>query len=85
MRKTIDRELIVETANKMLANSKNEMTLAREGIKQLTTNLLIEANAYKGFRYLHAHDVEPGFTVGIIPDYETQKHVYPDETRIQFY
>lgn len=84
-RKTVDLIALVEDANKMFATSVNSYDRERKGMQFLVSKMLMDAKMYKGFRYLRAEDVEPGYTCGIIPDYETGKHVYPDETRIAYY
>jgi len=82
LRKTIEIETLKSRANFFLANSANEQTGQRKGFQDLAASLLMDAGAYRGFRYLTERDVSPGDTFGIT-------HGTPptmgDETRVELF
>jgi hypothetical protein len=57
-RKTIDRETVVDTANRMIAylsdhnTPGDNNTIRIHAIRNFTESILLADNAYKGFRYL---------------------------------
>ena len=84
--KTIKLDAIKAAANQTLADSVNEYATQRNAIHFFVADLLMKANAYKGFRYLEAKDVAPGQTIGLIrnPDNAAGPHTFPDDSRIAF-
>ena len=81
-RKTIRVEVIKERVNRFLAHSKNEDAEVRKGHHALATMLLMEAKAYKGFRYLHKEDVAADLSFGV--EWLASKPVFHDQTRTYF-
>jgi len=79
-RKTIEIETLKSRANFFLANSANEQTGQRKGFQDLAASLLMDAGAYRGFRYLTERDVSPGDTFGITHGTPPTMH---DETRVE--
>jgi hypothetical protein len=62
--------------------------VGREQLQIFVATFLHDTGNYHGFNYLSAKEMEVstnGKSVGIIPDYETQNHTYPDDSRIRFY
>lgn len=85
-RKTVEIEKLKRMANEYFVNSGDQFAAKREAIQDFVSSVLMDVDAYKGFRYLTQTDVKPGFSFGIIFDEsEARKHVYPDQTRISFY
>ena len=81
-RKTIEIETLKSRANFFLANSANEQTEQRKGFQSLAASLLMDAGAYRGFRYLTERDVSPGDTFGITHGAPPVMH---DETRVELF
>jgi hypothetical protein len=87
MAKTVKIAALVEKANAFLLNSVDSDIKGREAIHSLITSVLMDANAYKGFRYLEPVDMSDslnGKTAGILFSSEGN-HVYPDASRTRFY
>lgn len=84
--KTIKLETIKAQANQTFRGSVDEMSIQRRAIQYFVSDLLMKANAYNGFRYLEAHDVEPGKSFGLIRNLEQPEgpHTFPDDSRIAF-
>ena len=59
-RKTIDVQTLVRITNNMLANSQDERKDERYAMAILLETLLMEVNAYKGFKYLQIEFDENG-------------------------
>jgi hypothetical protein len=83
-RKTIPIETLVASANLVLA-ARESSEQARNAVAALVEYLLINASAYKGFRYLTQAEVPDGCKPGIIYG-STEKGgfvttSYPDPTR----
>jgi len=80
LRKTIDRDVIVTVANRMIEHLSESGTKAdadkREAIIAVTDSILMEGGGYAGYRYLNLpREIEnKGWT----------RKVY-DETRVAFY
>ena len=74
-RKTINQRQVVETANRMIvhlaASGTHADQLKREAIIAVTSQVLLDGNAYAGFRYMN----QPVWT---------QNGLTYDETRVQF-
>lgn len=74
-RKTVPVEDVKTLANKMLANSADEVTQGREAIAVMLEHILMDTGNYHGFRYL------PG-----VMDFSTDPpSVVGDETRRAYY
>lgn len=84
--KTLKIETIKAQANQTFRGSVDEMSIQRRAIQYFVADLLMKANAYKGFRYLEASDIEPGKSIGMIrnPDNAAGPHTFPDDSRIAF-
>lgn len=84
--KTLKIETVKSQANATLRNSVNAYATERRAIHYFVADLLLKANAYKGFRYLEAADVEPGHSIGLIrnPEQAAGPHTFPDDSRIAF-
>ena len=79
---------IVELINQV--NDKNKKSTCnadvRRGWNALLESVLMAAECYEGFRYLHTDEVPTGELPGIHIDYaDNQKRTFPDTTRIAFY
>lgn len=85
MRKTVEIALIKEKANKLFANSTNEMIKEREAVFGFVSNLLTAAGQYKGFGYLTENQVTKGLTFGVIHGPDFKSHEFKDESRVFFY
>lgn len=89
MRKTIDRQALIDKANdKLCADEVNYPYMDaeyREHIGQFVINLLLDQDMYKGFLYLEAHHLDnPKDKPGIRRDANgALKSVDVDETRIR--
>lgn len=63
-RQTVDRNLIVERANAMLAHlaesGTREDAIRREAIAAIVDSILLGGNSYKGFRYLDRYTAPDG-------------------------
>ena len=81
-RKTIEIETLKARANYFLANSANDQTGQRKGFQDLAASLLMDAGAYRGFRYLTQTEVSPGDTFGITHGTTPTMH---DETRVYLF
>jgi hypothetical protein len=84
--KTLKIETIKANANQVFRDSVNEYATQRSAVHFFVADLLMKANAYKGFRYLEAKDVAPGQTIGLIrnPENAAGPHTFPDDSRIAF-
>lgn len=84
--KTLKIETIKSEANETFRNSADDFATHRRAIQHFVGHLLMQANAYKGFRYLEAKDVEPGHSIGLIRNAEQAAgpHTFPDDSRIAF-
>jgi len=83
--KTIKIETIKASANALFRGSADEMAAQRAAVQYFVGDLLMKANAYKGFRYLEANDVAPGKSIGLIRTTEPDgSHTFPDDSRIAF-
>jgi hypothetical protein len=74
MRKTIDVDQVLATANRMLAGSKNLDPDFRRGVASLLESVLHQAERYNGFGYLPQEHVPPDELPGI----EFRRIVEPD-------
>lgn len=84
-RATVKIETIKANANQTFRDSVDEFATQRRAIQYFVGDLLMKANAYKGFRYLEASDVEPGKSIGLIRASEPGgQHTFPDDSRIAF-
>jgi hypothetical protein len=84
--KTIKIERLKDQANAVFRESKHDYAMQRRALQCFVENLLMQHNAYKGFRYLSESDVPPSNSFGIIFDEsEKREHAYPDPSRISFY
>jgi hypothetical protein len=86
MAKIVKIETIKAQANETFRASVDEFATQRRAIHYFVADLLMKANAYKGFRYLEASDVEPGKSIGLIrnPENAAGPHSFPDDSRIAF-
>ena len=84
-RKTITIDKIKADANAFFVNSAPAVVEGRRHLQGFVEKLLMDADVYNGFNYLHAHELPVGVEPGIKPDHVNGKHSYPDETRIKFY
>jgi hypothetical protein len=84
--KTIKLEILKAQANATFRDSVNDFATQRRAIQYFVSDVLMKANAYKGFRYLEASELKPGQTVGLIRNAEnpTGPHSFPDDSRIAF-
>ena len=74
-RKTVKVSEVKDLANKMLANSVDELTEGRQAVASMIEHVLMDTDNYKGFGYL------PG-----VVDYTVSPpNVYGDETRRVYY
>ena len=83
-KKTVSLRYVVERANKMFLNSKNDAVAERRAVLGFVSDLLMEADVYKGFGYLTEDMVPVGCTFGVIHK-EAGKHEFPDSSRVFFY
>lgn len=82
--KTIPVDAITARINNFLrldagANRSDRLTAC-----SILESILMDTGNYKGFQYLLASDLPEGVDPGIIPDYRTGKHVYPDDSRRRY-
>lgn len=85
-RKTVDVAAVINEANKIFRDSKDEYKAGREAIQSFVTTLLMDVKQYRGFNYLTAAGSVEGNSIGIIFDEsDERKHVYPDQSRIFFF
>ena len=84
--KTIKLDVLKAQANAVFRDSVDEYAMQRKAVQYFVGDLLMKADAYKGFRYLEANDVEPGKTIGLVrnPDNAAGPHTFPDDSRIAF-
>ena len=82
--KTVKIETIKAQANETFRNSIDEFAVQRRAIQYFVSDLLMKENAYKGFRYLEAADLEPGKSIGLVrnPDSMSGPHTFPDNSRV---
>jgi hypothetical protein len=86
MKKTVTIAKLKAQANTVFRESVNEYAAQRNAVHYFVANLLMQNEAYKGFRYLEAGDVEPGKSIGLIrnPENAAGPHTFPDDSRIAF-
>ena len=87
-RKTIHLRELLEWVNQRNATS-TCLPSVREGWNSLVNSMLMQADAYIGFQFLTAEDLADnakGLPPGIIWNADgTDRHTFPDETRIRYY
>ena len=84
-KKTIKLDALKEAANKILRDSVNEYSVERSAIHYFISDILMQNNVYRGFRYLNASEMPPDHIPGIIPDYDNpSQHSFPDPSRTAF-
>jgi hypothetical protein len=85
VKKTIKLEAVKAQANAMFRDSVNEWSGERRAVQLFVADLLMKADAYKGFSYLSESQVPSGHTFGIVRDPTGgTKHAFPDPSRIAF-
>jgi hypothetical protein len=85
-KKTLKIDDLKRLANDVMRESPNHMATHREAVHCFVSNLLMQANAYKGFNYLVEEQMPPGLTHGIdFDESPSRDHKYPDPTRMFFY
>jgi len=88
-RKTIEISKVVEVANLILAQSKDECVDYRKGVISMIEDVLLKNDIYQGFGYHTSDSLQKlgseATKPGIIFDYENHNHQYPDETRRFYY
>jgi len=100
LRKTVDRDVIVEVANRMLSHLAESATKSdldkRNAIREVVNSILLEGNSYAGFRYLNPPNhvlsrEKENYVEGFVPPHihvngagEWVTAVY-DESRVNFY
>lgn len=85
-RKTINISNLIETANRLLLNSKDNMVSERHGIAMLVETLLHDTNNYNGFVMIDELGMEKSEN-GNIPGvrrHSEDKWENTDNSRIQF-
>ena len=83
-RKTIPVDALVAAANRMLA-AREPTAQERASVCSVLESVLMEADAYRGFRYLSSDELPegvPGFRLD--PEAEFGR-VIPDDTRRRYY
>lgn len=88
MRKTFKVEDLRSMVNATLANSTGGEIgkYRRQGIQTVLEQVLMDADQYRGFRYLDASEVPAGELPGIVrSDDGTPKNEFPDESRVKYY
>lgn len=83
--KKVDTDKLIRMANEYCKVSGDQFADKREAIHDFVASVLLDAGAYKGFRYLTENDVKPGMKWGITFNADTLNHEYPDKTRTAFY
>lgn len=84
-KKTIKLDAVKAQANSMFRDSINEWSSERRAVQLFVADLLMKADAYKGFSYLSESQVPSGHTFGIVRDPNGgTNHQFPDESRIEF-
>jgi hypothetical protein len=63
-RKTVDRDLLVDTANKILTSPVSTKD-GREAIQFLIEHVLIEGNSYKGFDNMIKDRTDPNYNTRV--------------------
>ena len=89
-RKTIKIDMLKERANNMLKSDYTSIE-QREGVMDLMSAVLMEANAYDGFNYLNKFELKDGLKPGI--NYSDERTMVDgddrfkntDRTRVKFY
>jgi hypothetical protein len=85
MAKTIKIDAIKAAANQLLRESVNDHSKERQAVHYFVADLLMKADAYKGFSYLAQSQVPDGHTFGIVRDPTGgTKHSFPDPSRTEF-
>ena len=84
--KTIKLDTIKANANAVFRDSVDEYATQRRAVQYFVADMLMKADAYKGFRYLEASDAAPGKSIGLIRNSEQPAgpHTFPDDSRIAF-
>jgi hypothetical protein len=59
-RKTIELDMVVEKANRMLLHSEPELQDFRKGVFEMAATMLMAGDAYAGFNYASPEMVERG-------------------------
>jgi hypothetical protein len=73
-RKTVKIADVLDTGNRMLALSSDDMTREREAIASLLDAILMSANAYRGYTYLASEkNAETG---ELLPTYDDTRRRY---------
>ena len=90
MRKTFSVNELRIRVNTMLATSIGGTAgkHRREGMQNILEQILMDADQYRGFRYLSANEVPPGELPGIVRQENGQPVVpfeSPDESRVEYY
>lgn len=83
-KKTVSLRFVVERANKMFLNSKNDAVAERRALLSFVSDLLMDADVYNGFGFLTEDMVPTGTTFGVIHKPEG-KHEFPDSSRVFLY
>lgn len=86
-RKTVPAALLVEITNKALA-APLPTRQERLSICSILEATLIQANAYHGFRYLCAQELEPGILPGIEVTEDSagwSSNTFPDDSRRHYF
>jgi hypothetical protein len=85
MAKSIKIDALKRDANKLFRDSVNDHSKEREAVHYFVADLLMKADAYKGFSYLAQSQVPDGHTFGIVRDPTGgTNHTFPDPSRIEF-
>jgi len=88
MRKTVDRQVLIDCANRQLAASETKYPRLnrayREGIAAIVGEVLHHSGSYCGFRYLDADQLEDSTEKPGIRRHEDKSVDFPDESRINF-
>ena len=83
-RKTVEIDKIKRMANEYFCNSGDQFRDARRFLQAFVESILHDADAYRGFNYLTKEQSKPGHTIGVVHDFETGKHTFPDDSRVYF-
>ena len=82
--KVIKLETLKAQANAIFRDSVDDYASQRRAVQYFVADVLMKADAYKGFRYLETN--EPGKSIGLIrnADNPAGPHTFPDDSRIAF-
>ena len=83
-RQTVEVAKLKRMANEYFHNSGDPFRDARRAIQSFVEAVLHDTNNYRGFGYLTAEQSKPGHTLGVIHNFETHEHAFPDDSRIYF-